>query len=442
MILYLADADITAGFFETLATAPPSSRDETQGWTVDKKSGNVSAGYRPDTWRLAADFGDFLPPTFTGYGYRTSARLSGTFAFGLWSLAFKVKCNSYYAQIGGPMMRLWRGTAPDGSDAVIVLNWSGSTSIGFTAANQDQAGTLVSNFSAGTFDNQYLFLEVLWYCSASGGNNAASVAWVHNEGAAEALTTPTFTSAAPPLNIDLTDQGIPTAEVVSAPTVAVSLSSLTLTLAAGESWPWQAPASSWSWRLAPNRPRQEIHICVLTGGHVSLPDLELPISSWQARLRNGDPTYVSAIVPNALAYADAITARTGGQLKVYKGYQFIDLQGGRFLALVAETTLNSIRHDTGPRSSSVTLVGYANITNATPKTFVYDTLTYKSLQADGKRRWRTGLKLNIAEAMAGDTWTFIARPGDTVTHQGESMVVGFISLAVSDTFELVELVEA
>jgi hypothetical protein len=194
--------------------------------------------------------------------------------------------------------------------------------------------------------------------------------------------------------------------------------------------------------MAPNRPRQEIHICILTGGHVGLSDIELPISSWQARLRNGDPTYVSAIVPNALAYAEAIIARTGGQLKIYKGYQFIDLQGGRFLALVAETGLTSIRHDTGPRSSSVTLVGYANITNAAPKTVAYDALTYGSLQADGKRRWRTGLKLNIAEAMAGDTWTFIAKPGDTVTYQEESMVVGFISLAVSDTFELVELVEA
>lgn len=207
--------------------------------------------------------------------------------------------------------------------------------------------------------------------------------------------------------------------------------------------PWLAGTPSWSWRMAPNRPRQEIHICVLTGGHVSLPDIELPISSWQARLRNGDPTYVSAIIPNALTYADAIIARTGGQLRIYKGYRYLDLQGGRFLALVAETTLNSIRHDTGPRSSSITVVGYATITNIAPKTIVYDALTYRSLQADGRRRWRTGLKLNISvETMAGDTWGFIAHPGDTVIHNGESMVVGFISLAVSDTMELVELVEA
>lgn len=205
---------------------------------------------------------------------------------------------------------------------------------------------------------------------------------------------------------------------------------------------WLAGTSSWAWRLAPNRARQEIHICVLTGGHVALPDIELPISSWQARLRDTDPTYVSAVIPNALAYAEAIIARTGGQLKIYKGYKFIGQTGGRFLALAVETSLHSIRHDTGPKSSSITLVGYANITNSAPKTVAYDALTYRALQADGRRRWRTGLKLDFSEIMDGTAWDFIARPGDTVTYQGESMVIGFISLAVSDTFELVELVEA
>jgi hypothetical protein len=490
MILYLADADITAGFFDTLTESPPSAIEEAQGWTVDKNP-DLAAGYCPDVWRAAAEFGSFLPSAFTGYGYRTVNPLSGSFASGSWALAFKVKSNSYYAQVGKVYFRLWKSTAADGSGAEPVSVWQQSSLfLSFTAADQYKTGLCSTAVLGGvTFDNEYLFLEIAWFCTTSGGNNAAAVAWVHNEGAAEALTSPPFTPADPPLTIDLTGGGISSAEAFGLPTIAQDAAGLTIDLtgggissaeafglptiaqdaagltidltgggissaeafglptitqdAAGVSrWPWSCPAPAFSWQIQPSRPRQEIHICVLTGGHVSLPDIELPISSWQARLRNGDPTYVSAIVPNALTYADAIIARTGGQLKVYKGYQFIDLQGGRFLALVAETTLSSIRHDTGPRSSSVTLVGYATITNAAPKTFVYDTLTYKSLQADGRRRWRTGLKLNLSEAMAGDTWTFIARPGDTVTHQGESMVVGFISLAVSATFELVELVEA
>lgn len=237
---------------------------------------------------------------------------------------------------------------------------------------------------------------------------------------AGAITAPTSTWGWVPGQMSI-------AEAITAPT---------------STWGWQAPTPSWAWRLVPNRPRQEIHICVLTGWHVSLPDIELPISSWQARLRNGDPTYVSAIIPNTIAYAEAIVARTGGQIRIYKGYRFIDRTGGRFLALVVETNLASIRHDTGARSSSITLVGYANITNDAPKTMVYEALTYRALQADGRRRWRTGLKLNFSEIIAGDAWDFIARPGDTVTYNEESMVVGFISLAVSDKFELVELVEA
>ena len=52
-----------------------------------------------------------------------------------------------------------------------------------------------------------------------------------------------------------------------------------------------------------------------------------------------------------------------------------------------------------------------------------------------KSRWRTNLQINTDEL----GWSFIAEPGDTVSYQGDSMVVGEISLAVSDQMELVEL---
>lgn len=760
-IFYLSNADLVAGVLESLTESAPSAVDAAQGWTVGKKGASEKAEYRPDLWQPNASFISSAPSAFTGYGYRIANLLSGEFSAGNWVLAFKVKCNSYYAQQGKVSIRLWKGTDANGSNAVLLTSgWvDQSGTIVFTAANQDQTGSVTAALGAVTFAAEYLFLEVLWTCTLSGGNNSATVAWVHNEGAAESLSTPAFTPpgtinltgngipsaeafgllfSAPPgvfvplnqnqgaqdwrdlainhntgdvyatihawnifkqtagggdfVNLNLADGyweglavnqatgdvyacaafpddiykqtagigafvalgqthrywkdvavnqstgdvyacvdggdiykqtagagafvalgqttrywtalavnpvngdvyatdgmqvykqaagsgdfltlnqarggrglainyitgdvyltsltdadiyrqtagvgdfvalgqgarqwegidvnpltgeayatvssggdiykaiglpsdpppqqeisfdglGIPTAEAVSSPTVAVTIQAQ---LAAASSWPWSEPSPSYaegtiaqlaapgswpwstlvpayqqsepvtglahwpwscpaptfSWHIKPSRPKQEIHICVLTGGHVGLPDIELPVSSWQARLRDSDPTYVSCVVPNAIAYTDAIIARTGGQLKIYKGYKFIDQAAGRFLALVVETTLNSIRHDTGPRSSSITLVGYANITNATPKTMTYEALTYRALQADGRRRWRTGLKLNISETMAGDTWNFIARPGDTVIYQGESMVIGFISLAVSDTFELVELVEA
>lgn len=206
--------------------------------------------------------------------------------------------------------------------------------------------------------------------------------------------------------------------------------------------PWRSLPPSGSWRISKTRPRQEIYICVLTGGHVDLPDVELPISSWQGRLRDVNQTYVSVVVPNAMTYEPAVTSRLGGKLKVFKGYRFIDSSGGRFLALVAETNLTSLRHDTGGRSSSLTLVGYASITNQAVKSVAIQAVTYKSMHGDGKRRWRTNLHLSIDEIVAADSWDFIPRPGDTVDYKGESMVVGFISLAVSINQEIVEMVEA
>lgn len=194
---YLSDTNITAGVLEQLATSAPSSLEEAQGWTVDKKASPNYAVYYPDTTRAYATFNATEPSAFSQYGYRTVGALNGVFANANWVLAFKVKCNAYYAQTGYVKFRLWRSVNADGSGATqITPGWQTSTLISFTAANQYKTGTITwSPGATKTLTDEYLFLEIEWSCSVSGGNNAAAVYWVHNEGVAEKLDTPTFNAS-------------------------------------------------------------------------------------------------------------------------------------------------------------------------------------------------------------------------------------------------------
>lgn len=190
---YLSDTNITTPL-ETLATSAPSSVDSAQGWTVATKVSGSNAAYRPDTviTRTSNDWGG-EPSAFTALGYRTSAALTGMFPAGNWVLSFKVKSNTYYAQKGYVKYRLWRGTNAAGTGATqITSGWQSSTLVSFTAANQNQTGTITVNPGVVVLAGEYLFLEIEWACNNSGGNNGAIVYWVHNEGSAEQLTTPTF----------------------------------------------------------------------------------------------------------------------------------------------------------------------------------------------------------------------------------------------------------
>ncbi len=196
---YLSDTNQIVNQLETLATSAPSTLDEAQGWAVDKYGSGYYCIYYPDVTVVynSASWVTIEPVPFSTYGYRTAATLRGDFANDDWVLIFKVKSGAtYYTQKGYVKYRLWRSVNANGSGATqITPGWQASSLIAFTAANQYQTGTI--KWSPGaiiTLTNEYLFLEIEWACNLSGGNNAATVYWVHNEGAAENLATPTFSA--------------------------------------------------------------------------------------------------------------------------------------------------------------------------------------------------------------------------------------------------------
>jgi len=191
------------------------------------------------------------------------------------------------------------------------------------------------------------------------------------------------------------------------------------------SYVWTIPASM--------RPAaQVIYTCTLTGDGESpaVPDLTLPMSSFQGRMRDGDPSYISAVIPTCMVYADDILARQNGDIVIKKGYRFQD--GSTQLEEIARVDFESVRIDQGSKSASATISGHKTISSTSVKTVTVEGVSYYCLQADGKRRVRALLDLFLR---IGDNCIYGSNPGD-------KMIVGYITYTVSTTQTLMEVVEA
>jgi len=203
-----------------------------------------------------------------------------------------------------------------------------------------------------------------------------------------------------------------------------ALASLTLT-AKLPSYVWSIPANQ--------RPAaQVIYTCTLTGDGESpaVSDLTLPMSSFQGRMRDGDPSYISAVIPNCMVYADDILARQNGDIVIKKGYRFQD--GTTQLEEIARVDFESVRIDQGSKSASATIEGHKTISSTSVKTITVEGVSYYCLQADGKRRVRALLDLFLR---IGDTCVYGTGASDYLT-------VGYITYTVSVNQTIMEVTEA
>ena len=153
-----------------------------------------------------------------------------------------------------------------------------------------------------------------------------------------------------------------------------------------------------------------VYIFTLTGD----PDVEIPISSFQSRLRSGSDTYLSVVVPG-FEFASDIDDRSDGQMVI----EAVNLIDGviRKRNEVVRVNLSTIRIDEGPNNKKITLTGYRQKTY-TPKTVELKNPTYKLLN-DGKLRYR------FSEHNQS------LNPGDTVTISGDSFAANVISYYVA-----------
>lgn len=192
-----------------------------------------------------------------------------------------------------------------------------------------------------------------------------------------------------------------------------------------------APNYVWALNVRLRPAAQTIFTCTLTGDGESpaLPDLTIPMSSFQGRIRDGDPSYLACVIPNALAYASAIAARQNGDIVIHKGYRLLD--GTESMEEIARVDFESVRIDQGSRSASATITGHRTITSTAPKDVTVQGVSYYCLQADGKRRIRALFDLFLR---IGDTCIY--GTGGT-----DYMVVGYITYSVNVEQTIMEVTE-
>jgi hypothetical protein len=166
------------------------------------------------------------------------------------------------------------------------------------------------------------------------------------------------------------------------------------------------------------------YLFTLTGAADGETDIEIPISSFQARMRNGDPTFLAVVIPDS-TQAAAINARQNGTLVVDMAYK----RDGVFIQreTIVSALLEDIRVDQGESSSPITLSGHK-------------TETYNGLAITLKTSiYRAILNGRIRHRLAEPNINL--RPGDTVTIGSDTFVAGLISYFISVESKTMEVAE-
>ena len=150
------------------------------------------------------------------------------------------------------------------------------------------------------------------------------------------------------------------------------------------------------------------------------------MSSFQFRLYDHGGSYLAIVVPNAVLSAPQIAARLNGQLVVRQGYRNSD--GTEQLAEMARAGQITLRYDTGPRSSSLTITAGEAITFSFDSgvSKKADKIINKTLQADGNWQFRTSPVFGLF-------------PGDVVEIDSENWNVKRISVAIGRNTQTMEI---
>lgn len=163
------------------------------------------------------------------------------------------------------------------------------------------------------------------------------------------------------------------------------------------------------------------YLAFLTGANDALPDIGLPISSFNARLRSGRESYASIVCPHGASNIEAIEARPNGELVIQQiiGSQVTEL---------ARVNFQDLRIDKGAKvGSTLTLSGYKQTTYETPASWSSDKYSYYS-KGSGKSRVR--MQANAA-----------VRPEDQMTVEGATFVIDTVTLIGSVNRVYMELSE-
>ncbi len=152
-------------------------------------------------------------------------------------------------------------------------------------------------------------------------------------------------------------------------------------------------------------------------------DMVLAMSSFQTRLRQGEPSYLQCSVPVTDWSVSDLEDRQDGELVIEMGQKWSD--GTITVNEIARVDFERVRLDQGATSQTVTLSGHRSTTNASPKSV---SLTGASIYSkDGSTvRYRTIPNNDLL-------------PGDTASINGDSFEVATIQHVITPTLAYMEI---
>ena len=154
----------------------------------------------------------------------------------------------------------------------------------------------------------------------------------------------------------------------------------------------------------------------LTGDGDATTDIEIPITSFQGRRRNANPTYLSAVIKD-ITYMDQINDRTNGEIYVEMAYELNGVETEREEIIRAE--LETIVFDEGSRSSSITLSGNKE------ESWVGKPITLTG--TNYKRTTNDSFNFRFSDV------NVYLKPGDIVTIGDDEFIPSLVTFSISST---------
>lgn len=171
----------------------------------------------------------------------------------------------------------------------------------------------------------------------------------------------------------------------------------------------------------------KLYYCTLTGAADSQTDLTIPMSSFQARRKSGDPTFLAVVTPGT-SLEDGIALRPNGTLEIEMAYVLNGVEEYRETIFTADLDDDGVRVDEGSRNQSIILTGHKT------ETFV------------GKVGWLRDVtyKRDIAGDLAYRcaSCDLYLNPGDTAKYGSDSFTVNQVVLSISPELQIMEVEEA
>ena len=165
------------------------------------------------------------------------------------------------------------------------------------------------------------------------------------------------------------------------------------------------------------------YFCTLTGAEDGLDDVVIPIASFQTRIRNQEPTFLSVSIPG-LDQADDISNRPNGHIVIDMAYFIAGVEMHR--EEIVRTDLETIDIHEGGTNSSIVLSGHKTIDWGGAKTVPLSGVTYRRT-TNGITRLRTAIP------------DLYLKPGDFASYDEDTITVDQISIFVGPSMSSMEI---